>query len=169
MLLHISFSAMRTEGLLKLNSRSSSWKWVSNSTLNLSSVNRFLTSEVPPLFLLPILIHKKIFQSVHLCNGRVCSTGDRGASLFASCASPCAAPAAAFPKDPSSVRGSLAIRVGALCQLQDPSVELVGHSRMVSMLGLHRLLQRYPLTLCAHPWDEQPAVNWSINRHHVKT
>lgn len=67
MLLHISFSAMRTEGLLKLNSRSSSCKWVPNSTLNLSSVNRFLTSKVPSLFLLPFPIQVIIKRSFRLC------------------------------------------------------------------------------------------------------
>lgn len=46
-----------------------------------------------------------------------------------SCVSPCAA----FPEEPSSVRGFPAIKVKALCQLQDP--------RMVSGLGLLVLLQ----------------------------
>lgn len=54
------------------------------------------------------------------------------------------APADAFPDKPGSVRESLTIRVGGLCQLQSPSVELAVHSRMVSVLRALVLLQQYP-------------------------
>lgn len=61
------------------------------------------------------------------------------------------APADAFPDKPGSVRGSLTVRVGDLCQLQPRSVELAVHSRMVSVLR--------PLVLLQPVSPEQPPVN----------
>lgn len=67
MLLHISLHSIRTEGLLKLSDRSSICNHLSNSTSNLSSVNRFFTLKLPLLFLLSFPIQVIIKRSFRLC------------------------------------------------------------------------------------------------------
>lgn len=82
-----------------------------------------------------------------------CGAGVHGEACLQAVLPPVAAPvpADASPDKPSCVRGSLAIRVGSLCQLQHPSVELAVHSRVVSGLRPHVLLQ--PVS------PKQPLVN----------
>lgn len=128
MLLHISLHGIRTEGLLKLSSRSSICNCLPNSTLSL--LKRFFTLKLPPLFLLSFPIQEILKRSFRLCVFLmqwpvVLESMEKPVCKLCFPTLLSQPPADAFPDKPSSVRGSLTIRVGGLCQLQPPSVELV--------------------------------------------